>query len=37
MAAYTETAYVENGGHARVLEKVGPAWAATMRAVAGHV
>ncbi|MER6126004.1 alpha/beta hydrolase [Streptomyces sp. NPDC001795] len=31
IARYTEDEYVENGGHARVLEKVGPAWAATMR------
>jgi pimeloyl-ACP methyl ester carboxylesterase len=31
IATYTEEEYVENGGHARVLEKVGPDWAATMR------
>jgi len=31
IASYSEDDYVENGGHARVLEKVGPSWAATMR------
>lgn len=31
IARYTEGEYVENGGHARVLAKVGPTWAATMR------
>ncbi|MFF3906775.1 alpha/beta fold hydrolase [Streptomyces sp. NPDC001848] len=31
IAAYTEDEYVDNGGHARVLQKVGPSWAATMR------
>jgi pimeloyl-ACP methyl ester carboxylesterase len=31
IATYTEKEYVENGGHARVLDKVGPSWAATMR------
>ncbi|MGW3496824.1 alpha/beta fold hydrolase [Streptomyces sp. NPDC001020] len=31
IARYTEDEYVEHGGHARVLEKVGHAWAATMR------
>jgi pimeloyl-ACP methyl ester carboxylesterase len=31
IAAHTEDEYVENGGHTRVLEKVGPTWAATMR------
>ncbi|MFF3408838.1 alpha/beta fold hydrolase [Streptomyces sp. NPDC002742] len=31
IASYEEHDYVENGGHARVLEKVGPSWAATMR------
>ncbi|MDR3083727.1 MAG: alpha/beta hydrolase [Streptomyces sp.] len=31
IARYTEDEYVDHGGHARVLEKVGPAWAATMR------
>lgn len=31
IASYTEEEYVENGGHARVLDKVGPSWAATMR------
>lgn len=31
IASYEEDDYVENGGHARVLEKVGPLWAATMR------
>ncbi|WP_393099909.1 alpha/beta fold hydrolase [Streptomyces sp. LN325] len=31
IASYSEREYVENGGHARVLDKVGPAWAATMR------
>lgn len=31
IAAYTEDEYVGNGGHARVLEKTGPTWAATMR------
>ncbi|MFD3376814.1 MULTISPECIES: alpha/beta fold hydrolase [unclassified Streptomyces] len=30
IASYEEDEYV-NGGHARVLEKVGPQWAATMR------
>ncbi|MBO1332354.1 alpha/beta fold hydrolase [Streptomyces sp. VRA16 Mangrove soil] len=29
--AYEEDAYVNGGGHARVLERVGPLWAATMR------
>ncbi|MGW6486011.1 alpha/beta fold hydrolase [Streptomyces sp. NPDC055056] len=31
IAAYEEGDFVENGGHARVLEKVGASWAATMR------
>ncbi|MHA5053445.1 alpha/beta fold hydrolase [Streptomyces sp. SD15] len=31
IASYEEEDYVENGGHARVLDKVGPSWAATMR------
>ncbi|MCX4992628.1 MULTISPECIES: alpha/beta fold hydrolase [unclassified Streptomyces] len=31
IASYEEDDYVGNGGHARVLEKVGPSWAATMR------
>ncbi|MEU6270817.1 alpha/beta hydrolase [Streptomyces populi] len=31
IASYEEDDYVENGGHARVLEKVGHPWAATMR------
>ncbi|MEV5610125.1 alpha/beta hydrolase [Streptomyces sp. NPDC052225] len=31
IASYEEAAYVSGGGHARVLEKVGPLWAATMR------
>lgn len=31
IASYEEDDYVENGGHARVLAKVGPSWAATMR------
>ncbi|MEU8788210.1 alpha/beta hydrolase [Streptomyces sp. NPDC048643] len=31
IAAYDEDDFVENGGHARVLEKVGDSWAATMR------
>ncbi|WP_406839874.1 alpha/beta fold hydrolase [Streptomyces sp. AHU1] len=31
IASYGEDDYVENGGHARVLEKVGHPWAATMR------
>ncbi|MFD3930372.1 alpha/beta fold hydrolase [Streptomyces sp. NPDC058614] len=31
IASYREDDYVENGGHARVLDKVGPSWAATMR------
>ncbi|MEV5979540.1 alpha/beta hydrolase [Streptomyces sp. NPDC052114] len=31
IAGYTEEEFVEGGGHARVLEKVGPFWAATMR------
>ncbi|MET9898898.1 alpha/beta hydrolase [Streptomyces sp. NPDC006446] len=31
IASYEEDDYVENGGHTRVLEKVGPSWAATMR------
>ncbi|MEW2163746.1 alpha/beta hydrolase [Streptomyces sp. NPDC007084] len=31
IASYEEDDYVENGGHARVLEKVGASWAATMR------
>ncbi|WP_329548996.1 alpha/beta hydrolase [Streptomyces sp. NBC_01356] len=31
IASYEEDDYVENGGHARVLDKVGPSWAATMR------
>ncbi|WP_323186735.1 alpha/beta fold hydrolase [Streptomyces sp. NBC_00878] len=30
IASYEEDAYV-NGGHARVLERIGPQWAATMR------
>ncbi|MCQ4207916.1 alpha/beta fold hydrolase [Streptomyces longispororuber] len=31
IASYEEGAYVSGGGHARVLEHVGPLWAATMR------
>ncbi|MFE9098873.1 alpha/beta fold hydrolase [Streptomyces sp. NPDC007264] len=31
IATYTEDEYVADGGHARVLEKIGPTWAATMR------
>ncbi|MFJ9037611.1 alpha/beta fold hydrolase [Streptomyces sp. NPDC102406] len=31
IAQYEEDAYVTGGGHARVLDKVGPMWAATMR------
>ncbi|MFE0175416.1 alpha/beta fold hydrolase [Streptomyces sp. NPDC059002] len=31
IAAYEEEEFVSGGGHARVLEKVGPSWAATMR------
>ncbi|MFH8392083.1 alpha/beta fold hydrolase [Streptomyces sp. NPDC018036] len=31
IAAYEEEDYAENGGHARVLAKVGHPWAATMR------
>ncbi|MCF3118402.1 alpha/beta hydrolase [Streptomyces arenae] len=31
IAGYTEEEFVEGGGHARVLEKVGPFWGATMR------
>ncbi|WP_338693987.1 alpha/beta hydrolase [Streptomyces sp. Q6] len=31
IASYEEDAYVSGGGHARVLAKVGPLWAATMR------
>ncbi|MFE0100559.1 alpha/beta fold hydrolase [Streptomyces sp. NPDC059009] len=31
IAAYGEEEFVAGGGHARVLEKVGPTWAATMR------
>ncbi|MFF1763900.1 alpha/beta fold hydrolase [Streptomyces sp. NPDC058249] len=31
IASYDEEDYVVSGGHARVLEKVGPFWAATMR------
>jgi len=31
IATYPEDEYVDNGGHARVLEKIGPTWAATMR------
>ncbi|MEU9364414.1 alpha/beta hydrolase [Streptomyces avermitilis] len=31
IASYEEADYVDNGGHARVLEKIGPTWAATMR------
>ncbi|WP_327669324.1 MULTISPECIES: alpha/beta hydrolase [unclassified Streptomyces] len=31
IASYEEEAYVAGGGHARVLEQVGPSWAATMR------
>ncbi|MEV7344607.1 alpha/beta hydrolase [Streptomyces sp. NPDC093544] len=31
IASYEEDDYVENGGHARVLDKVGASWAATMR------
>ncbi|MFD1657763.1 alpha/beta fold hydrolase [Streptomyces caeni] len=31
IAAYTEDEYVDDGGHARVLEKIAPTWAATMR------
>ncbi|MFJ9963691.1 alpha/beta fold hydrolase [Streptomyces avermitilis] len=31
IASYEEVDYVDNGGHARVLEKIGPTWAATMR------
>ncbi|MFF3615692.1 alpha/beta fold hydrolase [Streptomyces sp. NPDC002580] len=31
IASYEEDDYVEHGGHERVLEKIGPSWAATMR------
>jgi pimeloyl-ACP methyl ester carboxylesterase len=31
IASYTEEEFVRGGGFARVLERVGPAWAATMR------
>ncbi|MCX3062608.1 alpha/beta fold hydrolase [Streptomyces beihaiensis] len=31
IADFDETAYVSGGGHTRVLERVGPLWAATMR------
>ncbi|MFI6335152.1 alpha/beta fold hydrolase [Streptomyces sp. NPDC050535] len=31
IASYEEDDYVENGGHARVLDRIGPSWAATMR------
>lgn len=31
IAAYTEHAFVRDGGFAEILERVGPAWAATMR------
>ncbi|MEU3303644.1 alpha/beta hydrolase [Streptomyces sp. NPDC006678] len=31
IAAYSEEEFVHGGGFARVLERVGPAWAATMR------
>ncbi|MGW0534845.1 alpha/beta fold hydrolase [Streptomyces sp. NPDC003032] len=31
IATYEEADFVSGGGYARVLEKVGPAWAATMR------
>jgi pimeloyl-ACP methyl ester carboxylesterase len=31
IAGYAEVEYLENGGHARVLEGIGPTWAATMR------
>ncbi|MDT0469717.1 alpha/beta fold hydrolase [Streptomyces gibsoniae] len=31
ISRYTEDEYVENGGHARVLRRIGPTWAATMR------
>ncbi|WP_369211652.1 alpha/beta fold hydrolase [Streptomyces flavofungini] len=31
IASYKEHDFVENGGYARVLQKVGPVWAATMR------
>ncbi|MEU6844572.1 alpha/beta hydrolase [Streptomyces sp. NPDC046716] len=31
IASYEEDAFVTGGGHARVLEHVGPLWAATMR------
>jgi pimeloyl-ACP methyl ester carboxylesterase len=31
IAGYEEEDFVKGGGHARVLEKVGPTWAATMR------
>ncbi|MFI7009398.1 alpha/beta fold hydrolase [Streptomyces sp. NPDC050145] len=31
ISAYEEADFVTGGGHARVLEKVGPTWAATMR------
>ncbi|WP_405889075.1 alpha/beta hydrolase [Streptomyces sp. NBC_01136] len=31
IASYTEEEYVENGGHARVLDKIAPSWAATVR------
>ncbi|WMX47303.1 alpha/beta hydrolase [Streptomyces roseicoloratus] len=31
IAAYTEEEFVHGGGFARVLERVGPTWAATMR------
>ncbi|MEU7581568.1 alpha/beta hydrolase [Streptomyces sp. NPDC041068] len=31
IATYTEEDFVDGGGHARVLETVGPSWSATMR------
>ncbi|MGW1160233.1 alpha/beta fold hydrolase [Streptomyces sp. NPDC002519] len=31
ISRYTEDEYVDNGGHARVLSRIGPTWAATMR------
>lgn len=31
IAGYSEEEFVHGGGHARVLERVGPTWAATMR------
>lgn len=31
ISRYTEDEYADNGGHARVLRRIGPTWAATMR------